>query len=139
MRAGKATNDIIGDNASEELYYWVGPPALERGYNALLVDLQVLFDSFNGLAFRYDTEVPVGAVIDYLCARSESMPRGSRPMGRRGGGYMMTAVAHEHRIAACVSIRWSQTWSDCALFLKHVLSGAGDTESLVSNAERLFL
>ena len=30
---------IIGDNTSEELYYWVGPPGVERGYNVLLVDL----------------------------------------------------------------------------------------------------
>ena len=27
---------IIGDNTSEELYYWVGPPGVERGYNVLL-------------------------------------------------------------------------------------------------------
>jgi len=42
---------IIGDNACEELYYWVGPPALERGYNALLVDLPGIgLNSFNGIA-----------------------------------------------------------------------------------------
>jgi len=50
---------------------------------------------------------------------------------------MMTrAVAHEHasrvRGRSVVS-----DMSDCALFLKHVLSGAGDTESLVSNAGTL--
>jgi hypothetical protein len=31
-------------------------------------------NSFNGLPFRFDTEVPVKAVIDYLCARSEVDP-----------------------------------------------------------------
>ena len=132
---------IIGDNASEELYYWVGPPALERGYNALLVDLPgVGLNSFNGLAFRYDTEVPVGAVIDYLCARSDvDASRIAAYGGGEGGGYMMTrAVAHEHRIAACVVDPLVSDMEPIApLFLKHVLSGAGDTESLVSNAGTL--
>ena len=96
---------IIGDNASEELYYWVGPPAVERGYNALLVDLPGIgLNSFRGLVFRADTEVPVKAVIDYLCARSDVDPaRIAAYGGGEGGGYIMTrAVAHEHRIAACV-------------------------------------
>jgi hypothetical protein len=87
---------IIGDNASEELYYWVGPPALERGYNALLVDLPgVGLKSFNGIAFRADTEVPVTAVIDYLCARSDvDTSRIAAYGGGEGGGYIMTrAVA----------------------------------------------
>ena len=106
MPAGKGgPTIIIGDNASEELYYWVGPPALERGYNALLVDLPGIgLNSFNGLAFRADTEVPVKAVIDYLCARSDvDTSRIAAYGGGEGGGYIMTrAVAHEHRIAACV-------------------------------------
>jgi hypothetical protein len=129
---------IIGDNASEELYYWVGPPALERGYNALLVDLPGIgLNSFNGLAFRADTEVPVKAVIDYLCARSDvDTSRIAAYGGGEGGGYMMTrAVAHEHRIAACVVDPLVSDMEPVApLFFKHVIPGSGDTESLASNA-----
>jgi hypothetical protein len=52
---------------------------------------------------------------------------------------MMTrAVAHEHRIAACVVDPLVSDMEPIApLFFKHVLSGSGDTESLVSNAGTL--
>ncbi len=133
---------IIGDNASEELYYWVGPPALERGYNALLVDLPgVGLNSFNGIMSRPDTEVPVKAVIDYLSARSDvDTSRIAAYGGGEGGGYMMTrAAAHEHRIAACVvDPLVSDMEPIAALFLEHVLPGSEDKETLASNATQLF-
>jgi len=49
--------------------------------------------------------VPVKAVVDYLCARSDVDPlRIAVYGGGEGGGYIMTrAVAHEHRIAACIA------------------------------------
>ena len=129
---------IIGDNASEELYYWVAPPAVERGYNALLVDLPGIgLNSFRGLVFRADTEVPVKAVIDYLCARSDVDPaRIAAYGGGEGGGYIMTrAVAHEHRIAACVVDPLVSDMEPIApLFFKHVLPGSEDEETLASNA-----
>jgi hypothetical protein len=129
---------IVGDNASEELYYWVGPPALERGYNALLVDLPGIgLNSFNGIAFRPDTEVPVTAVIDYLCTRSDvDIARIAVYGGGEGGGYIMTrAVSHEHRIAACVVDPLVSDMEPIApLFFKYVLSGPTDRETLASNA-----
>ena len=129
---------IIGDNACEELYYWVGPPALERGYNALLVDLPGIgLNSFNGIAFRADTEVPVKAVIDYFCARGDvDASRIAAYGGGEGGGYIMTrAVAHEHRIAACVVDPLVSDMEPIApLFFAHVLPGTADKESLASNA-----
>ena len=134
---------IIGDNASEELYYWIGPPALERGYNALLVDLPGIgLNSFEGLLFRSDTEVPIKAVVDYLCARSDVDPaRIAAYGGGEGGGYMMTrAVAHEHRIAACVVDPLVSDMEPIApLFFKHVLPGSdsGGKDTLASNAGTL--
>jgi pimeloyl-ACP methyl ester carboxylesterase/ketosteroid isomerase-like protein len=130
---------IIGDNASEELYYWIGPPALERGYNALLVDLPGIgLNSFNGLPFRFDSEVPVKAVIDYLCARSDVDPsRIAAYGGGEGGGYIVTrAAAHEHRIAACVADPLVYDMEPIApLIFKHVLSGSDSgKETLASNA-----
>jgi pimeloyl-ACP methyl ester carboxylesterase/ketosteroid isomerase-like protein len=130
---------IIGDNASEELYYWVGPPALERGYNALLVDLPgVGLNSFSGLPFRFDTEVPVKAVIDYLCTRSDVDPsRIAVYGGGEGGGYMVTrATAYEHRIAACVADPLVFDMEPIApLIFKHILPGSDSgKETLASNA-----
>ena len=101
----KCPTIVIGDNTSEELYYWVGPPAMERGYNALLVDLPGIgLNHFNGIDWRPDTEVPVKAVMDFLCSRGDvDSERIAVYGGGEGGGYIMTrAVAHEHRIAACV-------------------------------------
>jgi hypothetical protein len=132
---------IIGDNASEELYYWVGPPALERGYNALLVDLPGIgLNSFNDLPFRADTEVPVSAVIDYLCARSDvDASRIAAYGGGEGGGYIMSrAVAHEHRIAACVVDPLVSDMEPIApLIFKHVIPGTADKKTLASNAATL--
>ena len=129
---------VIGDNASEELYYWVGPPGLERGYNALLVDLPGIgLNSFNGIPFRADTEVPVKAVIDYLCARSDVDPRRIAVYGGgEGGGYIMTrAAAHEHRIAACVADPLvSDMESIAPLIFRNVLPGAEREETLAANA-----
>jgi pimeloyl-ACP methyl ester carboxylesterase len=132
---------IIGDNASEELYYWVGPPALERGYNALLVDLPgVGLNSFNGIISRPDTEVPMKAVIDYLCTRSDvDASRIAVYGGGEGGGYIMTrAAAYEHRIAACVvDPLVSDMEPIAALFLKSVLPGSEGKETLASNARTI--
>ncbi|HUN32789.1 MAG TPA: hypothetical protein VMU95_12325 [Trebonia sp.] len=97
---------IIGDNTSEELYYWVGPPGVQRGYNVLLVDLPGMgLNTFHGVYFRPDTEVAVGACIDYLSERGDVDP--SRIAfyggGEPGGWVAVRAAAHESRIAACVA------------------------------------
>jgi hypothetical protein len=129
---------VIGDNASEELYYWVGPPALERGYNALLADLPGIgLNSFNGLSFRADTEVPVAAVIDYLYARGDVDTRRIAVYGGgEGGGYIMTrAATREHRIAACIADPLVSDMEPVApLISRHVLPGSHQARTLASNA-----
>jgi pimeloyl-ACP methyl ester carboxylesterase len=97
---------VIGDNTSEELYYWVGPPGVERGYNVLLVDLPGMgLNTFHGVYFRPDTEVAIGACIDYLSKRGDVDP--SRIAfyggGEPGGWVAVRAAAYEPRIAACVA------------------------------------
>jgi hypothetical protein len=97
---------IIGDNTSEELYYWVGPPGVERGYNVLLVDLPGMgLNTFHGIYFRPDTEVAVGACIDYLTARPDVDPAriAFYGGGEPGGWVAVRAAAREPRIAACVA------------------------------------
>ena len=129
---------VIGDNASEELYYWVGPPALERGYNALLVDIPGIgLNSFNGIPFRADTEVPVKAAIDYLCARGDVDPQRIAVYGGgEGGGYIMTrATAHEHRIAACIADPLVSDMEPIApLIFRNVLTGSEQDATLAANA-----
>lgn len=132
---------VIGDNTSEELYYWVGPPAVERGYNALLVDLPGIgLNHFNGIRSRADTEVPVKAVIDYLCSRGDVDPaRIAVYGGGEGGGYIMTrAVAHEHRIAACEVDPLVYDMEPIApLFTARVLPISGNKDSLGAIAGEL--
>ncbi len=96
---------VIGDNVSEELYYWVGPPARQRGCHALLVDLPGIgLNWMNGIHFRVDAEVGVAAAIDYLVSRTD-VDAGAIVVygGGEPDGYVMTrATAHEERIAARV-------------------------------------
>jgi hypothetical protein len=112
---------IIGDNTSEELYYWVGPPGVERGYNVLLADLPGMgLNTFHGIYFRPDTEVAVGACIDYLTGRADVDP--SRIAfyggGEPGGWVAVRAAAREPRIAACVADPYV-TGSDAILSVFH--------------------
>jgi hypothetical protein len=62
-------------------------------------------NTFHGLYFRPDTEVAVGACIDYLSKRDDVDP--SRIAfyggGEPGGWVAVRAAAHEPRIAACVA------------------------------------
>ncbi|HZR42396.1 MAG TPA: hypothetical protein VFB12_19905 [Ktedonobacteraceae bacterium] len=104
-RSQKRPTIICGDNTCEVLYYWIAPPAIERGYNALVLDLPGIgLNSFNGIGFQADTETPVKVVIDYLRSRSDVDPQRIAVYGGgEGGGYIMTrAAANEHRIAACI-------------------------------------
>jgi hypothetical protein len=79
-------------------------------------------------------------VIDYLSARRDvDISRIAAYGGGEGGGYIMTrAVAHEHRIAACVVDPLVSDMEPIApLFFKNVLPGTADGESLASNAGTL--
>jgi hypothetical protein len=71
-----------------------------------LVDLPGMgLNTFHGIYFRPDTEVAVGACIDYLSGRRDVDP--SRIAfyggGEPGGWVAVRAAAHETRIAACVA------------------------------------
>ncbi|HEX4212921.1 MAG TPA: hypothetical protein VIA06_06300 [Candidatus Dormibacteraeota bacterium] len=62
-------------------------------------------DTFNGIHFRPDTEVAVGACIDHLSTRTDvDMLRIAFYGGGEPGGWVaIRAAAHEPRIAACIA------------------------------------
>ena len=58
----------------------------------------------NSLVFRYDYEVPIGAVIDYAVSRPDVDPDRIAAIGYSMGGYFVPgAAAYDKRIAACVA------------------------------------
>ncbi|MGK0619454.1 alpha/beta hydrolase family protein [Meiothermus cerbereus] len=94
-----------GETCAEELYFWVGPAGVRRGYHVLMVDLPGQGGTpFDGLFFRTDSEVPIKAVVDYALTRPEVDPERLGLFGISGGGYMVSrAVSFEKRIKACAA------------------------------------
>jgi len=57
------------DGSGEELYYWIGPAAAERGWNCVLFEGPGQRGALHlnpGLTLRPDYEVPVAAVLDHV-------------------------------------------------------------------------
>lgn len=94
-----------GETCAEELYFWVGPAGVRRGYHVLMVDLPGQGGTpFDGLFVRTNSEVPIRAVVDYALARPEVDPERLGLFGISGGGYMVSrAVPFEKRIKACAA------------------------------------
>jgi pimeloyl-ACP methyl ester carboxylesterase len=107
-----------GETFCEELYFWGGAGAAERGYNALLVDMPGQgATAFEGMHHRHDVEVPMGAVLDYLEDRPDVDMDRVGAYGLSLGGYIvLRSVAFEERIKACAVstpiIDWHQTLVD---------------------------
>jgi pimeloyl-ACP methyl ester carboxylesterase len=125
MRAGgdserRPTVMVIGggETFAEELYFWGGAAAAERGYNALLVDMPGQgATAFGGMHHRHDVEVPMGAALDYLEGRPEVDADRVGAYGLSLGGYIvLRSVSFEPRIKACAVstpiIDWHQTLVD---------------------------
>ncbi len=129
-----------GDTFCEDLYAYVGPGALERGYNVLLVDLpEQGITPFDGLVARPDTETPMGAVLDHVLARPGVDQHRLAVFGISGGGYLAPRAAmHEKRIKALVAFSmlldgyavWTETMNAPAL-------ARAERLGLVRVAERL--
>jgi alpha-beta hydrolase superfamily lysophospholipase len=108
-RGEKKTPTLImiggGETCAEELYFWVGPAGVRRGWNVLMVDLPGQGRTpFDGLFFRVDSEVPIKAVVDYTLSLREVDSERLALLGISGGGYMVSrAITIEKRIKACVA------------------------------------
>jgi len=98
---------VIGgaDTGHEDLYLTAGAGLLERGFSVALVDLpgQGIVQA-SGLTWEAASEIPIGAVIDYLIANFGVKPGRIALMGMSLGGYFVTrAAGHEKRLAAVVA------------------------------------
>ncbi|NDJ60743.1 MAG: alpha/beta hydrolase, partial [Chloroflexi bacterium] len=96
-----------GDAYGEEAYLMAGVPlALERGLNVLVFHgpgQRGMLLRHPEHTFRPDYEVPVSAVVDYLCSRPEVDPERLTLLGYSLGGYLgARAVAYDKRIKAVV-------------------------------------
>jgi pimeloyl-ACP methyl ester carboxylesterase len=107
-----------GETFCEDLYFWGGAGAVNRSYNAVLVDMPGQGATpFEGMHHRHDVEVPMGAVLDYLEDRSEVDPERVAAYGLSLGGYIvLRSASYEERIKACAVstplVDWHQTLQD---------------------------
>lgn len=91
-----------GETFCEDLYYYIAPEALARGYNFVTADIpgQGVLPA-EGKPFRYDAEVPLKAVMDYVVSRPEVDGEKIAMYGISGGGYFVPRAAiNDKRIKA---------------------------------------
>jgi hypothetical protein len=105
----RATAIIIGggDTTPEEHYFTTGAAAVQRGYNALLVEIpgqRGAYYSDPDLTFRPDTDVQFRYIVDYALNRGDVKPEHLSLTGySMGGNFAPRAVAGEKRIKAAVA------------------------------------
>jgi pimeloyl-ACP methyl ester carboxylesterase len=89
-----------GDTLAEDLYFFGGAAALERGYNVLMVDLPGQGTTpFDGLTMRHDSETAVRTMVDYLVSRSDVATDKIVASGVSLGGYFtLRAASYEKRL-----------------------------------------
>lgn len=107
-----------GDTFVEDLYFYIVPAALRRGYNVFFVDLPGQGGlPWEGLYWRADMETPVKAVTDYALAHFPQIDAQRMAIyGISGGGYIVPrAMTAEKRFRACLAcsviLDFSKIWS----------------------------
>lgn len=107
------------DSIKDEMWFMQAHGALQRGISVLMVDLPGQGGTLrrHGLPARHDTEVPVGACIDWLLTRGDVDADRIAVCGSSMGGYYAArAGCYEPRLAACIShgAIWSvhDMWGD---------------------------
>ncbi|KMY67178.1 hypothetical protein AAU61_13565 [Desulfocarbo indianensis] len=93
-----------GETFAEELYVYIAPAAIKRGYNFLTVDLpgQGMLP-LEGKFFRPDPEAPLKKVLDYALQQPEVDPERLAAYGISGGGYFVPRLAaKDKRVKAAV-------------------------------------
>lgn len=94
------------DSSAEELYFHLGAPGAERGWNVFVFDgpgQPGCMRSHPAMTFRPDYEVPLGAVIDHLSGRPDVDPGRLALAGQSFGSYFAArSAATDRRVRALV-------------------------------------
>jgi pimeloyl-ACP methyl ester carboxylesterase len=95
------------DSSAEELYFQLGAPGAERGWNVLVFDgpgQPGCMRANPGMSFRPDYEVPIAAVLDRLTVRSDIDPDRLALAGQSFGSYFAArSAATDRRVGALVA------------------------------------
>ncbi len=131
------------DSIKDEMWFMQAHGALQRGISVLMVDLPGQGGTLrrHGLTARADTEVPVGACIDWLLTRDDIDPDRIACCGSSMGGYYAArAGCYEPRLAACIAhgAIWSvhEMWGDkdesfgLAMHITWVMGGENMADAL---------
>jgi dienelactone hydrolase len=105
------------DTFKEILYLRCGEQARPRGLSMLIVDAPGVGEALRlrGMPARFDTEVPVGACVDYLQTRADVDPGRIGLMGNSLAGYYAPrAASFEKRLKCCAA--WGAVFDAGALF-----------------------
>jgi hypothetical protein len=120
---------VIGgfDSSAEELYFHLGAPGAERGWNVFVFDGPGQPGCMRvnpTMAFRPDYEVPISAVIDHLLLRDDVDPSRLALAGQSFGSYFAArSAAHDRRVRALVAnppivdmSRYMEAWVGTEVF-----------------------
>lgn len=95
------------DSSAEELYFHLGAPGAERGWNVFVFDGPGQPGCMRGnpaMTFRPDYEVPLGAVLDGLCHRDDVDSDRLALAGQSFGSYFAArSAATDPRVRALVA------------------------------------
>ena len=93
-----------GETVAEDMFFYLGPHAIKRGYNFVTADLPGQGMTPNdGFVFRPDAEVPMGAILDYVHDRPEVDAERVAAAGQSYGGYFVPrAACFDKRIKAAI-------------------------------------
>ncbi len=128
---GRRLPTLIGvggfDSSAEELYFHLGAPGAERGWNVFVFDgpgQPGCMRSNPSMTFRPDYEVPIGAVIDMLAARADVDTDRLALAGQSFGSYFAArSAAIDGRVRALVAdppvvdmSRYMEAWVGTEVF-----------------------
>jgi pimeloyl-ACP methyl ester carboxylesterase len=119
----RGTLVVVGgfDSSAEELYFQLGAPGAERGWQVLVFDgpgQSGCLRRHAALTFRPDYEVPLAAVGDFVAGRPDTRPDRLALAGLSFGGYFAArAAARDERVRALVAVppvvdlyRYMEAW-----------------------------
>jgi pimeloyl-ACP methyl ester carboxylesterase len=100
---------VVGgfDSSAEELYFHLGAPGAERGWNVFVFDgpgQPGCMRTNPEMTFRPDYEVPIAAVLDHLAGRPDVDPDRLALAGQSFGSYFAArSAATDRRVGALVA------------------------------------